>query len=179
MAGVKLSNTKVPGILADPGSGPEDEVWEDLKVEGKDQEFGKRRDFGLVWTNWRIKRDRNVFKLDQTLKKAFFQYFTLSRLLPDLMGFESLFQIYLLKWLTLFSLWTLWSTSWCRSWGKRRLSVKRPSVRPSKRQGCWREGWRRWPDRWGRPSLLWWLCWRGGLEEARQKKTVWREEGEA
>ena len=40
--------------VEDPGSGPEDEVWEDLKVEGKDQEFGKRRDFGLVWTNWRI-----------------------------------------------------------------------------------------------------------------------------
>jgi hypothetical protein len=32
------------------------------------------------------------------------------------------------------------------------------------------EGHHRWP---------WWLCWRGGLEEARQKKTVWREEGEA
>ena len=36
--------------VEDPGSGPEDEVWEDLKVEGKDKEFGKRRNFGLVST---------------------------------------------------------------------------------------------------------------------------------
>ena len=31
------------------------------------------------------------------------------------------------------------------------ISQTKQKARP---QGCWREGWRRWPDRWGRPSLL-------------------------
>jgi hypothetical protein len=47
--------------VEDPGSGgPEDEVWEDLKVEGKDQEFAKRRDFGLLSTIEELKGIENL-----------------------------------------------------------------------------------------------------------------------
>jgi hypothetical protein len=89
MAGVKLSNSKVLELEYWLRGG-----WPWIRtcrlsmrsLEGWMQRprVGEENGFWISINNWRIRRDGNFFKFDQTLQKTLFQYFTLSQLLPDL-----------------------------------------------------------------------------------------------